>query len=332
MSAAIESKKLAITSADVLVRTPGIDVIIDATGKHGVAADLDLMAMEHGKHLVMMNVEADVTIGPYLKKEADRLGVVYSVGAGDEPSSCMELIEFATTLGYRIVSAGKGKNNPLNHDAVPDDFTFAVKGSRFITHNLKLRHAEQALANFYASGVLALGHKTGPFLWQLPATYRYDRERVAGFLARLPADSSDGARLARRHDDRVTHALLANAEPVRYRHALEARHPSYFTDDVLALLASFDCALVIADTAGTFPYREAITADFVYVRLHGSRALYASGYTDDELAAWADRVVAWAGGGTRDVYVYFDNDAQGYAPWNARSLQGAIDQRLLGAC
>ncbi|HWV00571.1 MAG TPA: NAD(P)H-dependent oxidoreductase [Devosia sp.] len=122
VSAAIESKKLAITSADVLVRTPGIDVIIDATGKPGVAADFDLMAMEHGKHLVMMNVEADVTIGPYLKKEADRLGVVYSVGAGDEPSSCMELIEFATTLGYRIVSAGKGKNNPLNHDAVPDDY------------------------------------------------------------------------------------------------------------------------------------------------------------------------------------------------------------------
>ncbi|TIL77145.1 MAG: homoserine dehydrogenase, partial [Mesorhizobium sp.] len=79
-------------------------------------------AMEHGKHLVMMNVEADVTIGCYLKQQADRLGVVYSVGAGDEPSSCMELIEFASALGYTIVSAGKGKNNPLNHDAVPDDY------------------------------------------------------------------------------------------------------------------------------------------------------------------------------------------------------------------
>src|SRR3569833_1922035 len=122
VSAAIGQHKLAVTSADTLVRTPEIDVVIDATGKPGVAADYDLLAMEHGKHLVMMNVEADVTIGPYLKKEADRLGVVYSVGAGDEPSSCMELIEFATALGYRIVSAGKGKNNPLNHDAVPDDY------------------------------------------------------------------------------------------------------------------------------------------------------------------------------------------------------------------
>ncbi|MBL8598751.1 MAG: homoserine dehydrogenase [Devosia sp.] len=122
VTAAIEAGKLAITSADTLVRSPLVDVVIDATGKPGVAADFDLLAMEHGKHLVMMNVEADVTIGPYLKQEADRLGVIYSVGAGDEPSSCMELIEFATALGYRIVAAGKGKNNAFNRDAVPDDY------------------------------------------------------------------------------------------------------------------------------------------------------------------------------------------------------------------
>jgi predicted homoserine dehydrogenase-like protein len=122
VSEALEMGKLAICSAETLVTTPQIDVVIDATGKPGVAADFDLMAMEHGKHLVMMNVEADVTIGAYLKHQADRLGVVYSVGAGDEPSSCMELIEFASALGYRIISAGKGKNNPLNHDAVPDDY------------------------------------------------------------------------------------------------------------------------------------------------------------------------------------------------------------------
>ena len=122
VTTAIEAGRIAITSVERLVTNPLIDVVIDATGKPGVAADYDLMAMEHGKHLVMMNVEADVTIGPYLKQQADRLGVVYSVGAGDEPSSCMELIEFATALGYRIVSAGKGKNNPLNHNAVPDDY------------------------------------------------------------------------------------------------------------------------------------------------------------------------------------------------------------------
>jgi predicted homoserine dehydrogenase-like protein len=121
-TAAIEAGSIAITSAETLVTTPNIDVVIDATGKPGVAADYDLMAMEHGKHLVMMNVEADVTIGPYLKAQADRLGVVYSVGAGDEPSSCMELIEFVSALGLPIVAAGKGKNNPLRHDAVPDDY------------------------------------------------------------------------------------------------------------------------------------------------------------------------------------------------------------------
>jgi predicted homoserine dehydrogenase-like protein len=121
-TAAIEAGKIAITSNELLVTNPLLDVVIDATGKPGVAADFDLMAMEHGKHVVMMNVEADVTIGCLLKQEADRLGVVYTVGAGDEPSSCMELIEFASALGYSIVSAGKGKNNPLNHDAVPDDY------------------------------------------------------------------------------------------------------------------------------------------------------------------------------------------------------------------
>ncbi len=122
VSEAIEVGRIAITSNEMLVTNPLIDVVIDATGKPGVAADFCLSAMEHGKHLVMMNVEADVTIGCLLKQEADRLGVVYSVGAGDEPSSCMELIEFATALGYTIVAAGKGKNNPLNHDAVPDDY------------------------------------------------------------------------------------------------------------------------------------------------------------------------------------------------------------------
>ncbi len=123
ITAAIEQGLCAITSnTELMVTNPLIDVVIDATGKPGVAADYDLLAMQHGKHVVMMNVEADVTIGPYLKQQADKLGVIYTVGAGDEPSSCMELIEFASALGYTIVSAGKGKNNPLNHDAVPDDY------------------------------------------------------------------------------------------------------------------------------------------------------------------------------------------------------------------
>lgn len=123
VNAAIESGRTAIVSDSLLAATSGmIDVVIDATGKPAVGAEIGLAAMEHGKHLVMMNVEADVTIGAYLKAEADRLGVVYSLGAGDEPSSCMELIEFVSAMGHDIVAAGKGKNNPLNHDATPDQY------------------------------------------------------------------------------------------------------------------------------------------------------------------------------------------------------------------
>jgi len=123
MTSAIESGKIAVTGDNGLILSnPLIDVIIDATGIPEVGAETGIKAIENGKHLVMMNVEADVTIGPYLKAQADKQGVIYSLGAGDEPSSCMELIEFVSALGYEVVSAGKGKNNPLNFDAIPDDY------------------------------------------------------------------------------------------------------------------------------------------------------------------------------------------------------------------
>ncbi|MEM7289069.1 MAG: NAD(P)H-dependent oxidoreductase [Pseudomonadota bacterium] len=123
MTSAIEANKMAIVDDALLIaENPLIDVVVDATGIPSVGAEIGLHAMEHGKHLTMMNVEADVCIGPYLKSEAERLGVVYSLGAGDEPSSCMELIEFVSAMGHEIVCAGKGKNNPLNFDAVPDDY------------------------------------------------------------------------------------------------------------------------------------------------------------------------------------------------------------------
>ncbi len=120
MTEAMEAGKIAVTDdANLVITNDLIDVVIDATGVPAVGAEIGLHAMEHGKHLVMMNVEADVTIGAYLKSEAERLGVTYSLGAGDEPSSCMELIEFVSAMGHPIVAAGKGKNNPLNVDATP---------------------------------------------------------------------------------------------------------------------------------------------------------------------------------------------------------------------
>ena len=124
LNAAIESGRIATTQrVETLLESGLIDVVIDATGIPSVGAEIGLAAMERGKHLVMMNVEADVTIGAYLRSEAERLGVIYSLGAGDEPSSCMELIEFVSAMGHRIISAGKGKNNPLNFDATPDTYT-----------------------------------------------------------------------------------------------------------------------------------------------------------------------------------------------------------------
>jgi predicted homoserine dehydrogenase-like protein len=121
LASLLESGKTAITEdAQLVCTSPHIDVVIDATGRPAVGAEIGLTAMEHGKHLVMMNVEADVTIGAYLKREAQRLGVVYTLGAGDEPSSAMEIFNFVTGLGYPIVAAGKGKNNPLNVEATPD--------------------------------------------------------------------------------------------------------------------------------------------------------------------------------------------------------------------
>ena len=124
LDATLDGGKTAITNnAQLVCSSPHIDVVIDATGVPGVGAEIGLTAMEHGKHLVMMNVEADITIGAYLVSEARRLGVTYTLGAGDEPSSCIEIINFAKALGYPIVAAGKGKNNPLNIDATPDAYT-----------------------------------------------------------------------------------------------------------------------------------------------------------------------------------------------------------------
>jgi uncharacterized protein YecE (DUF72 family) len=207
----------------------------------------------------------------------------------------------------------------------PDDFIFAVKGSRYITHNLKLRNAEHALGNFFASGVLALGRKTGPFLWQLPATYGFTAERIAAFLRLLPRSSRAAARTARRHDERVRDPLTRSGAAVPYRHAMEVRHPSFFCDEFYQILRDHDCALVLADTAGKFPYAEELTADFVYVRLHGSTQLYVSGYSDAELDAWSAKIRRWRR--TRDVYVYFDNDAKVHAPFDAQRLAERIDRK-----
>jgi uncharacterized protein YecE (DUF72 family) len=226
----------------------------------------------------------------------------------------------------------------------PPGFVFAVKGGRFITHVKRLRDAETALANFFASGVLALGDKLGPFLWQLPRNFAFDPERIAGFLAVLPQDSEAAAMLARRHDHRVAGRALTETDRRRpLRHALEIRHASFVDPAVIQLLRRHNIALVFSDGVG-WPYVEDVTADFVYIRLHGAEELYASGYEAAALARWAARIVRWAQGGQpddarlsapdtapprgrRDVYVYFDNDAKVRAPADAQALRHLLAVR-----
>lgn len=205
-------------------------------------------------------------------------------------------------------------------EQTPEDFVFAVKGGRFITHMKRLGDIDTPLANFFASGVLALGPKLGPFLWQLPPTLPFDPDLLTRFFDKLPRTTTAAADLATHHDERVKDRSLTSAERhAPLRHALEVRHPS-FTDPAFPdLLRAHDIALVIADAAADWPYLEQVTADFVYIRLHGSTELYTSGYTDEALDEWATKIRTWTVDGL-DVYAYFDNDAKVKAPRDALAL------------
>jgi uncharacterized protein YecE (DUF72 family) len=226
------------------------------------------------------------------------------------------------------------------HDETPAGFVFSVKGPRFITHMKKLAGVEAPLANFFASGILALGDKLGPVLWQLPPNLGYDADRLAAFFAQLPRDTGEAAGLAAHHDERMEgRALTTTDVDRRIRHALEVRHPSFETPEFVELLRAHDVALVCADTAGKWPMLDDVTSDFVYTRLHGGEELYVSGYDDEALEHWAEKVRTWQSGGTptngrtlappapvagRDVFVYFDNDVKVRAPFDAMSLADKV--------
>jgi uncharacterized protein YecE (DUF72 family) len=205
-------------------------------------------------------------------------------------------------------------------DATPDDFVFAVKGGRFITHMKKLAGVEAPLANFFASGVLALGEKLGPILWQLPPNLGFDAARLEAFLAQLPRTTVEAAELATRHDDRVMGRALTEASvDLPLRHALEIRHSTYEVPAFTELLREHGIGLVVADTAGRWPLIREVTADFSYVRLHGDVELYTSGYSAKALDTWAAQLRGWAEAGS-DVYAYFDNDVKVHAPFDAIAL------------
>jgi uncharacterized protein YecE (DUF72 family) len=225
------------------------------------------------------------------------------------------------------------------HRDTPPGFLFAIKGSRFITHMKRLRDIERPLANFFASGLFLLEEKMGPFLWQFPPNFRFNADLLEAFFELLPRDTQAALALARRRDHRVTgRCRLAIGANRRLRHAIEIRHESFIDAAFVKLLRKHRIALVVADTAGKWPLVEDVTADFMYLRLHGDTEIYKSGYTDEALDRWAARIHAWRHGGepadarkiaarlapaprrSRDVYCYFDNDMKVKAPYDARQL------------
>ncbi len=227
----------------------------------------------------------------------------------------------------------------------PADFVFAIKGSRYITHMRKLREVQSPLANFFASGILRLREKLGPILWQFAPNFQFDAERLDAFLKLLPRDTASASVLASGHDQWMSGRASIEIDRNRpLRHAIEIRHRSFVTEEFIALLRSHKVALVCADTV-EWPRLMDITSDFAYCRLHGSEVLYTSGYDDAALDQWADRVAAWASGSeaddaefasarrsrkreSRDVYVYFDNDAKVRAPKDALGLMERVRLRL----
>lgn len=206
------------------------------------------------------------------------------------------------------------------HRETPRGFLFAVKGSRYITHLLRLNNIEKPLANFFASGILALRDKLGPLLWQFPPMFVYRRDRLEKFFSLLPKTTGEALRLARRRDARMRGRARLSIDTERpLRHAVEIRHPTFMNDDFVSLLGEHGIGLVVADTAGKWPKMFHVTADFVYVRLHGDVKIYTSGYSERALASWVRRIRSWDEDG-RDVYVYFDNDVKVKAPFDALRL------------
>jgi uncharacterized protein YecE (DUF72 family) len=221
----------------------------------------------------------------------------------------------------------------------PEGFVFSLKGGRYITHMLKLRRIEEPLANYFASGVFNLREKLGPILWQFPPNFKFDRERMESFFRLLPRDTEAACSLARKRSawmkGRVRLAVDA-ARPLR--HAVEVRHESFLDPSFVDLLREQQIALVVAETAGKWPMAQDVTADFIYMRLHGDKELYRSGYSDRALSRWAQRIRAWHEGSEpadaekittggppskepRDIYCYFDNtDVKLRAPVDAQSL------------
>lgn len=205
------------------------------------------------------------------------------------------------------------------YEQVPDDFLFSVKANRYITHTRRLRDIEKPLANFFASGILLFRQKLGPILWQFPPSMKWDAKLFYNFFNLLPNSTREAAKLAKNHDAWMDERSFTEADKNRkLRHAIEIRNSSFATPEFYKMAIKYGVAIVVADTAGKWPLLEELTADFLYLRLHGDEELYSSGYTDRALDRWAEKIGRWKR--SRDVFVYFDNDVKVHAPFDALAL------------
>lgn len=220
----------------------------------------------------------------------------------------------------------------------PKEFIFSVKAPRYVTHIRRLREVEKPLANFFASGLFQLREKLGPILWQFPPSLRFAPAQFEAFLRLLPMDSAAALACARGCEARMEgRSYLQIDRKRRLRHAVEIRHPSFVDPAFIALLRKYRVALVVADSAGKWPYYEDLSSDFVYLRLHGDEQLYSSGYSPAALQRWSRRIRSWSHGSqpddahlisprkmpprrSREVFCYFDNDLKVRAPYDARCL------------
>jgi uncharacterized protein YecE (DUF72 family) len=216
------------------------------------------------------------------------------------------------------------------YEATPKGFMFSVKGNRFITHILRLKNVDAAVSNVLASGGFNLKEKLGPFLWQFPPNFKFDAALMEHFLSILPHDTETALELAQHHEARMKGRTALEIDRKRpLRHAIEVRNESFRDKAFTALLKKYKHAAVVADTAGKWPYFDEVTTDFMYLRLHGEKELYASGYTDEALDMWAERIRGWSAG-RRQVYCYFDNDIKVHAPFDAHKLMQRLGIKTPG--
>jgi uncharacterized protein YecE (DUF72 family) len=180
-------------------------------------------------------------------------------------------------------------------ELVPENFVFAVKVSRFITHIKKLRNIGSALENFLSRACF-LQHKLGPLLYQLPPSMKRNDEVLENFLSSLPPE---------------------------YQHVFEFRHESWIDDAIFEILRRHNVGLCVFDMPG-FTCPVEATSDFAYIRFHGSGGMYSSCYSDEELSQWANKI-AQLGKKVKAVYIYFNNDAEAFAVKNALTLRKLID-------